>query len=286
MFRLKIALFSGLLFFTACRTGGLPPGYFQATVARNLTQLANDPYFQTCVFDPGYSIVHFPMQHRPKDTRGITEAKYESIVRSQFQLLHTLIDYNRNLGGQIAVFDEHVTYTDFYTPQYYSELAGGMRPTDSFSLGRTEPPLLLSERLRTAQALFGNGFPAYYEHLTPQQKEFLWTMGASLTLYLTGELSQVHKVITKDDQNYVEANLNNNFTEENLNNNLHLVLDYRNQALVREVNEFYRQGYNPRLVFIAYGKAHHFSNYFAGYPFQSGHDFCLNWESNSSNTLP
>ena len=286
MFPLKIAILISFLFVTAC-TRGLPEGYTQRTIARNLTLMSNKPYFKTCVFDPGYSIVHFPMYHRPPNSRNISlnDSNYELVIQSQFQLLHTLLDYNRSLGGSLAVFDEYIA-NDSYNQNYYNSLISGRAQQDIFThLDGTS--FFLTERLRTAQALFGNGFPAYYEHLTVQQKAFLWDVGASLTLYLLGELPRLYKVISTENMEWVKTQLNNDFSQASITQNNHLTFEFREQELQKEVNQFYRTHYNyTGIVFIAYGSSHDFSNEFYGYPFQSGHSFCLNWIPNNFNILP
>lgn len=195
------------------------------------------------------------------------------------QCFHTLIDYSKNSFIQLSVFDENFT-TDSYTPQYLQELADGLRPQDSY-IRIDGTPQYLQSLLIQARALFLNGPPVYYEHLTSEQKNFLVEQGATFTLYFLGVIPQVHKVISSQHFTLVNHNIRDASGQVRFQGNEYWIFDFRETALREEINNFRR--YNPqRLCFITYGAEHDFSDDFAGHPFQSGHDFCLNWKNNTA----
>ena len=283
MFDLKIKLFCLFIFMTACQfNNGLTEGFNQRISSRNLSSI--NPALKTCVFDPGYSIVHFPMYHKPPSTENVSPTEYELVVQSQFQLLHSLLDYNRSLRGGLAVFDEHIT-SDNYNQAYLNRLSAGLAVNDTYrQLDGTV--FFVSERQTTARNLFSSGWPIYYEYLSPNQKQFLWEVGAALTLYLLKELPQLYKVISPEKMNVVKAGIGNNFSQTNISQNYNWVFTFRETELKNEVSQFYQK--NPSyagLVFIAYGSSHDFSDEFLGRSFQSGHSFCMDWVQ-PSNTLP
>ncbi|MBC6415227.1 MAG: hypothetical protein GDA46_02410 [Bdellovibrionales bacterium] len=264
----KLFLFLIPWILLAC-SQGINPGYKQQISSRPLS-LTNQN-FRTCVFDPGYSIVHFPMYHSPPKADNISTEVFETVVKSQFQLLHTLIDYNRSYQA-LAVFDEHIT-DDTYNENYVSNSSDSFTKLDGSKF-------FVTERKNLALKLFQSGFPAFYEHLNQLQKDYLWTMGASLTLYFLKEIRRLYKVIEKQSFDLVLAKLGNNFTDIN-NLNSYWIYQYREQELKLQIQNFYKS--RPAwkgLAFIAYGKKHDFSDDFQGYPFQSGHSFCLNWSNN------
>ena len=267
--------FATLLLTTAigCSLGDPIGGVSQQTLSRPLS--LSDPNFRTCVFDPGYSIVHFPMHHFPSDGH-YTQEDYELVARSQFQLFHTILNYNRS-QWDISLFEESVI-TDTYNEDYLRSLQSGQRNGDQYTRidGRS---FQIAERLQTANNLFQNGIPGYYEHLTPPQKQFLFDMGASFTLYLIGEIPRIHKVISYNQFQVAKNNLRDITGQMRVAGNSYWIFDFREEELRKEVLSFYRQYYHPRKIFfIAYGTAHSFVEEFAGLPFQSGHELCLMWE--------
>ena len=269
-----------VFFFTACSLGSYQPGTLQLTQSRSLSLY--DPELRTCVFDPFYSIVHFPMYHEAPTQENFSIETYELVAKSQFQLMHTLIDYQRALQFNLAVFDEHIT-SDGYNSNYMHSLQRGLAGGDTYTKmnGQT---YYYSERYRLAQNLFGNGFPSHYEYLNELQKKFLYETGASVTLYLLQEIPQIYKVISKTQWQVVKANLTGKFfSAVEGNPNYYWIFTFREMELRREINKFYqRRPSYAGLVFIAYGASHDFSDDFAGLSFQSGHDFCLKWTSTSS----
>ena len=273
--RILFLVFLGL---TNCTINPGSAGFQQKISSRALS--LNDPLLRTCVFDPGYSIIHFPMYHVPPQNQSISNESYELVVKSQFQLLHTIIDYNRS-NRRIAVFDEHII-TDSYNQNYIRQLEQNPQSPDTFSrLDGTE--FFITERKNLAVQLFQNGFPAFYEHLTEQQKRYLWDVGASLTLYFLKEISRLYKVIDSNKFDLVKANLGYDFSSSNVSQNSYWAYEYRERELKLEVQNFYRVQTNWNgLILISYGKNHDFSDNFLGYPFQSGHSFCLNWNLSQS----
>ena len=270
-----VFLFLSILFFASCSLGVYQPGTLQKIQSRSLSLY--EPEFRTCVFDSFYSIVHFPMYHDPPIVDYSTQT-YELVAKSQFQLLHTILDYNRS-SRSLAVFDEHVT-SDSYDLNYIQAIESGLAASDSYEK-LNGAVFRYSERHQTARRLFGQGFPSYYEHLNAFQKKFLFDTGASLTLYLLKEIPKIYKVISFENLKIARANLRGgsfNFLDGNENH--YWIYTFRDRELRKEVDQFYRKNpsYNG-LVFMAYGAKHDFSDDFAGFSFQSGHDFCLRWDS-------
>ena len=273
-------LFLSSFFFINCTIGVYQPGTVYQIQSRSLS--FNDPELRTCVFDPHYSVVHFPMYHEPPATEQSSSQVYELVAKSQFQLLHTAIDYQRSLRGDLAVFDEHIT-SDSYDANYIQALENGLAESDTLTkLNGTV--FRYSERYRRAKNLFRQGFPSHYEYLNELQKKYLSDMGASLTLYFLQEIPRIYKVISSEKMKIVKANLVGNFavaSEVSANN--YWIFTFRDRELRREIDKFYQKSpFYKGLVFIAYGAKHDFSDDFVGLPFQSGRDFCLRWNQPSS----
>ena len=273
--KLFLTFFSAY-FFVGCTLGVTTPGLFQQISSRSLS--LNDPELRTCVFDPYYSVVHFPMWHDPP-TLDYSQETYEIVTKSQFQLLHTIIDYQRS-GRPLAVFDEHIT-SDSYNSSYIQAIESGQAQFDTFTK-LNGISYHFTERYKTANHLFGQGFPSHYEYLTVPQKKFLFDTGASLTLYLLKEIPKIHQVISNEKLKLAERNLTSNaFDSLDNSQNQYWIFTFRELELKQEVNRFYQKNplYNG-LVFIAYGANHDLSDDFVGLPFQSG-NFCLKWVRSS-----
>lgn len=266
-----LTLFS--LTFTGCTIGDYTQGTLYQLSSRSLSR--NNPDLRTCVFDPPYSIVHFPMHHYPSNGH-YTVPIQEKVTQSQFQLLHTILDYNRS-SWRLFVFDENFT-TDTYDSEYLQALSSGQLSSSTYT--RVDGQIFqMRERLQTVQYSFGRGIPTYYEDLTPMQKEFLFNMGASLTLYLLGFIPRVYKVITPGHFELIRNKLLGPSGQLNLQGNDHIVYDERELALRTEVLNFWQRNHaSGTILFIAYGANHGFSDEFSGFPFQSGHNFCLDWD--------
>ena len=278
-----LILFLFLFVLANCQLGSSQPGVLGQVASRPLS--LQEPELKTCVFDPGYSLVHFPMFHTSPNIEDNTPGTYSDLtVKSQFQLLHTLLDYNRSLRGFLTVFDEVIT-EDGYDLNYLSELERGLVSSDQVT--RLDGRIFnLTERYQTARNLFGGGFPSYYEHLNELQKQFLYDTGASLALYFVREIAQLYKVISPQKFNVVKNSIIG--INENSDQYRYQVFTVRELELRIQIQQFYQRNPTYRgLVFIAYGANHDFSDEFAGYPFQSGHPFCLNWtQSSSPHLLP
>jgi len=260
------------LLLSSCNVANVS-GFQQRVASRSLS--TTDPNLRTCVFDPGYQIVHFPMWHAPPQNTNVPTELFETVAKSQFQLLHTLLDYNRSYRP-IAVFEESII-EDSYDEQYIQQLAQGLRERDSFTRLDGTKFFIANER-RRALNLFPV-FPAFYEQMNLLQKQFLYDLGASKILYLLGELPRLYAVITPSEINLVRGQLGNNFNPENLRANRYWIYDFREQVLRNRILDFRNQ--NPSwngLVFIPYGASHDFLDDFAGLPFQSG-SFCLKWNN-------
>ena len=296
-----VALFA--LTLTSCTIGSYPGGTFQKLTSQALS--LNDPNFRTCVFDPPYSIVHFPMYHFPSKGH-YTSQVYEKVVHSQFQLFHTIIDYNRS-PWDLSIFDENFT-TDTYNPAYFysltvdaealmtintcnpapiQSLMADEKTPDKYKYKRIDNVTFDLRKLRNqAECLFRSGLPRYYELLNSYQKNFFFNIGASFTLYLLGEIPKIHKVISPNRFLLAKEALSDSSGQLNLQGDPYWIYTFREEELKKEVLKFY----NPqKILFIAYGASHDFLKQFKNYPFQSGHKFCLGWTENlgnSQNLLP
>jgi len=235
---------------------------------------------RTCVFDPQYSIVHFPMLHIPPKKGQYDSQTYTAVVLSQFQLLHTILDYHRSNQWQLALFDEGVTSDNFNSESLQIISIGAGSASYTLLTGET---FNWTERIQTAKLLFARSIPRYYEQLSTAQKNFLFYTGASLTLYFLSKIPKVHKVISERHYLLARQNIKNPDGSLKIKNNDYWVYTFREQELKKEVLFFRQRNYNPRqLIMIAYGSAHDFSDDFSGYPFQSGHKKCLAWQNNNS----
>ena len=270
-----------LLFFSfnfiSCNVGSIPQGY-QYNVSSRVLSL-KDSRLRTCVFDPGYSIVYFPQYHYHPSSQNVSQKEFEEnfelTVKSQFQLLHTLLDYNRS-GTRLAIFDEGVSQ-DGYNSVLLERLKQNKDTTSEVIKTDGKVLNLATQRVRVNH-LF-RSFPAYYEHLNVEQKRILWNLGASLTLYLLEEVSTLYPASSEQDNNIVEHQLAGDFSSENLQRNSYWVFDYRENILKARVFNFINN--NPNwggLVFIVYGKDHTLSDDFLGFSFQSG-KHCLGWDT-------
>ncbi len=267
----RLLFLSGLLILTACQYGDIPENIHHQIISQSIS--LNNAELKTCTFHPFYRIVHFPMYHHP-DNGQYDNALFDQTTKSQFQLLQTIIAYKSN----ISVFDEHIT-RDGYDTLLIDNLRRGYSQGTYTRLDGVRFQLL--ERYKTAFHLFGNGIPRYYEHLSQVQKTFLFDVGASMTLLFLGLISKIHKVISPENFNLVKENLRNPLTgriDITLPNSTYWVMDFREEKLKKEVLEQYTS--STKLILIAYGANHDFSDDFQGYPFQSGH-FCLNWLTSS-----
>ena len=264
-----------LFTFTSCTVGTYTEGILQELHSQNLS--LNDPNLRTCIFGSQYSIVHFPMYHYPPDGH-YDQRSYEITVRSQFQLLHTLLKYSRS-QKKLFVFDENVT-SDLYDQNYFQVLSSGQASTDFYKTIDNRV-IYIERQMELARHLFSNGFPMYYEHLLPEQKEMLFGIGASLILYLLGELPRIYKTISPEQFSVVKNQVNTN------NQTNYFLFDFREEELRKELLNVFQRNYDFQTVmFIAYGAKHDFSNEFLGYSFQSGHSFCLNWLDNLGVSRP
>ena len=272
----KIFLFNlFLILFTLSSCNIDSSAGFQQEVSSRVLSL-RDPSLRTCVFDPGHLVVHFPMYHVPSEVRNVSNEDFERVVKSQFQLLHTLLDYNRSYI-RLAVFEESII-TDLFTADYINQMKQNLVPSDTFTRLDGTQFFISSERRRAVQ-LFQGGFPAFYEQMNSEQKQLLWKLGASKTLYLLEEIPRLHSVIASNEFELVRSQLGGDFSGANIQQNFQWVFTFREQKLRDRVLLFLNQ--NPSwngLVFIAYGRDHDFSDDFAGYLFQSGHSFCLAWD--------
>ena len=285
-----------LLFFisfcgTACSVPGAggEGGLFHPSKAHDASQLRNpqaiplslsDPLLKTCVFKPETRIAHFPMWHFPPDGKYKADLR-EKVAKSQFQLLQTILMYYPN----IAVFDERVTFNHL-NPKNLRLLRNNGKQNAVYT--RVDGASFdLQERFNTAQTLFHANIPSHYEHLTEQQKEYLFQTGAALTVYFLGYVPQLHKVIEYEDLTTVTDFIKNSGGGErffkasgNGGNNAdrkYYIYDFREEKLFQQVTEFFN--INPGfsgMALISYGANHDFSDDFSGYFFEAGTS-CLAW---------
>ena len=286
-FQIKFCLIFFMTFlFSSCETNysGTNTARTQYKINSRTLSLKNQ-HFRTCIFDDVYPIVHFPMYHTPTDGQ-YTQKTFELVAQSQFQLLHTILDYNRS-SWDLVVFDEHFS-TDFYNETFFKALLSRNPQVWSAKYtkldGRT---FQLGERLSTARALF-TSFPGYYEYLSIPQKQFLFDMGASFTLYLLGELPKIYPVISKQNFDLVKSqSVRNGRFDLQDSRAQYWIYTFREDELKKEVLNFLQRNYQARKkILIAYGAKHDFLDDFRGYFFQSGHSFCLPWISDLDFSAP
>ena len=269
------------LLLTNCEVGGgvyVPPKGPVTITPPALRGLSlHDPHLTTCNYLPQFKIAHFPMYHFPPNGK-FNPASFQRITRSQFQLLHTIL----NNGNNIVVFEESVQH-DNYTQKklnspntYYFIRSDGQR----FEWG---------ERRRLARHLFPT-VPLYYEHLTEPQKQYIYDIGGVLTLFYLDQIPKIYKTIVSTDFEVVLANLKQE--AKRLNHDFfsflslpkgqsptrdYWLFDYREQKLFQEIAKFYQKNPNYKgLVLIAYGLAHDLSDDFAGFSFSTG-THCIQW---------
>ncbi|MGI9548969.1 MAG: hypothetical protein ACR2M7_03180 [Bdellovibrionales bacterium] len=242
------------------------------------------PGFKTCVFNPGARIVHFPMYHIPPNGLNPNDQQtFESIAKSQFQLLRTIIYYAKR---GVYVFDESVA-SDRMNPNLMNFLKQGHAPGSYVRSDNQR--FFFDERYREALNLFGKGIPKYYDFLTPTQKRYLVDTGAPFTLFYLGILPRIYKSISDKDLDIVKNQIKSPTGTLDTKNpaNHYWVYSFREAKLKEEVlnlynkNQAYQQNStaSAALILIAYGSAHDFSDEFVGYPFQSNKDFCLRWDN-------
>ena len=255
------------------------------TFARNLSR--NDPYFRTCVFNPLTRVAHFPMWHFPYGGHYTCEER-EQVIRSQFQLLHTVVDYKRS--RQVFLFDEHIAASDGLNEEFYkriSEMSQDDPQKGEFFWTRAadNQPFYYKDQMNRATQAFSSGWPLYYENLSPRQQDILFNIGAGMTLYLTGQVPKLYKVINESGYNQVRDRMRGA-----MNPSLLLastgrdpwIFDFREEALGQEVRALRAQNPAPYSLFlIAYGADHDFSTVFApekaqGH-FESGRNSCDLW---------
>ena len=255
---------------TGVRPQPLPPSHLPLKVLS-----LYDSSFTTCNHHPQTKIFHFPMYHFPTDGRS-TKASFEIVVRSQFKLLHTIL----NNYGNVVIFEEQVAHD-----HYNSET---IKRSGTLSFTRLDNQRFFwSERIQLARRIFRT-VPLYYEHLTNEQKQYLYNTGGVLTLFFMGHVDHVYKTITSNDFDKALHNLialsrsyKNGLSElislpagQNRQSDYWLY-DYRENKLKLEVLKFYQQNPNYRgLILIAYGANHDFSDDFAGFSFATG-NHCL-----------
>lgn len=270
-------LFCIIFFLTSCNVSlprnNAPQKAFTNLAGKRIS--LNDFTFKACTFHPATKIFHFPMRHFPSN-KNYNEATYNKIVKSQFQLMHTILHY----GSKIAVFDENITQNGFNQSLIQELKLGNSRGTYT----RIDGSLFhLQDIYNQAHHLFGQDnsgrykIPDYYESLNVPQKEYLFSFGASFLLYFLGQVPTLHKVIEEQEWDLAKRNIFDSFGQEKPNVD-HWIFTFREQKLKNQVSAFFK--INPAykgIAFISYGKAHNFSDDFRGFAFADGHS-CLNWD--------
>lgn len=254
----------GVIFvLSSCQTNPPPsnPVYYPL---QGLALSSVNKNLNTCIFQNGFQILHFPMWHYPPEGK-YTEDEYEYTVKSQFQLLHTILAYQRT-NIPFAVFDESVTERDL-DQAFLRVIQSNSSNHIVTRIDGTDVSYNFSYIL--AHQLFGGGIPQFYEQLNSQQKNLLFEIGASVTLFLLQQIPKVHRVIDPANFQLVTQNMRGY-------DDKYWVYSFREQRLRDQVFYFLRQ--NPAtVVFIAYGANHNLYDDFATFSFTSGHYHCLNW---------
>lgn len=244
----------------------------------------SNPSLKTCIFQPQTRIAHFPMYHFPPAGKYTADIR-EIVSQSQFQLFHTVLTYSPN----VALFEESQTNNKF-NPILLERLKKNQGHAFT-TKGLSGKPVSVQKLFDTANSLFYNGISAYYEYLKEDQKEYLFQIGASRTLYFLGHIPYIFKSIPNANaqiilskvksQGGVEKFLNSSSPDKN-----YYLLDFRENQLKHQVLEFFK--INPTfsgLALIAYGGAHNFEDDFKGYFFETG-THCLDWTQKASSPNP
>ena len=251
-----------------------------------------DPSFKPCIFQPQTRIGYFPMYHFPTTGQWDNEV-LERVSKSQFQLLHTILNYSSAGGPGVAVFDEHITSNMFNRGTFRLLQKGRGR---GFTYTRVDGRRFnLQERYQTARFLFGRSIPLYYNHLREDQKRFLFETGASKTLYYLNHILQIHKVIEPSEYRLVIDRMRRQAggaaaflyaasqTGAHSSDAQYFLYGYREEKLRFQVDGFFHRNPGFRgIVLIAYGAEHRFSDDFQGYLFERGP--CLAWDKGGSLT--
>ena len=234
----------------------------------------NNQQFKNCIFNPHKRIVHYPMEHAPANGR-YTQPEYELIVRSQFQLFHTIIKY----AGRVAVFEESVN-DDYYNEHTFSLLKSEQRNSLSATIIKPNGSTYKVRDLYVnAWRFFGRSIPQFYEHLDNAQKDYLFVHGASLLAYFLGIVPKLHKSISPQDYKSIKDKVFDRGGNLLPTGNYY-IFDYRERALTNEVIRYYNtpEG-RSKIALIAYGSAHNFNDDFAAFPFFERTSHCLNWKN-------
>lgn len=274
----KIFFGLGLMFSLMACTLGSSLGSSQV-FSRGLS--LHDSHFTTCVFNPSTQVAHFPMWHFPYGGGYYSPEEEERVVRSQFQLLHTVIDYKQS--RQLFLLDEHIAATEDLNEEFFQRLLNLPSGNQEFFWIRAADGqrFYYKEQMETMTQAFSSGWPLYYENLHPIQKRILRDHGAGMTLYLTGQIPRLYKVIDESTYAQVQQRLRSNpYILSSTTACNSVIFGPREEALGREVRALQAQHNSPNSFFlIAYGANHDFSRVFfdEGPLFESGHRSCLSW---------
>ena len=277
----RFFLFFSAIFFVNCSVP-ITPMSSRSPLEQSLS--LTDPLFKNCIFQPQTRIAHFPMYHFPPD-KNYDAALREKVVKSQFQLLHTILTYFPN----VAVFDENVT-ANVFGPKVFQALQQGLGGDSHYE--RADGQVFhMQERYNTAQNLFHADIPMYYDRMGEIQKEYIFQTGGSMTLYFLGHIRQLHKVIDLDEfqiilrqiEKYggVEKFLRSVSTDSN---SRYYIYGFREERLKFQVETFFN--INPSfhgISLVAYGADHDFRDDFTGYYFEEGRH-CLQWDTGKQNS--
>lgn len=256
----------------------VPSGTGTPVRPQQLPLSLKDPLFKTCIFSPQARIVHFPMYHFPP-TGEFDSALKEKVTKSQFQLMHSILAY----FPHIAVFDEHLT-TSEYNQDLFELLESGRAGKSSYTRADGEE-FNLQKQFYEARRQFRTGVPQYYEHLTPRQKNYLFHVGASMTLYFLKHVLQLHRVINPSDFQVVIDEIDRHggikkYFQTHSSPDDYYIYKFREGKLKLQVLEFFRiNSWFPGLALVAFGALHKFNDDFKGFFFESGKSAgCLAWD--------
>ena len=168
------------------------------------------------------------------------------ISKSQFHILQTLLDYQRQ-GKKFVVFDE----------EEVNEVRAGIQKNSSNKISKAFQSIPKSHKL-----------------LSSEQKKILIKKGAARVLYFLDRINHIHKVISDRDWSLFKSHRIHAF--------FYFMHAFREKKLKEEVDFFlneykkkHEKDYDGEIVII-YGAAHNLSDEFKDCSFQTVNTFYLN----------
>lgn len=182
-------------------------------------------------------VVHLADNHWIKELENNPEHQ-EKIWNSQKAVAEYLLSH-----PEAEVFDESVAQT--------SENAQFLNP----------------HNFAAAQEIFPDGLPSNLNSLNSLQRRFFREIGATLALHHLGKIKTLRRAISPERLAEIDAKVEREFARGNRDpyspELKPLMLDARDEALIKEIKAYVRTARNPnRQIIIVYGASHNFAKYF------------------------